>query len=138
MRLFNAAILDIQKPYWIDIYVDGRALVFALTVMMLASLAAGLYPALKALGMGLGDMLRDEARGSSSFRLGRFSTALVITGIAVSCGLLVAAGLMIKSVANMRSMDLGFEAESVLTGRVSLFDADYPTEQGRVAFFEEL
>ena len=136
--LFNAALVDIEKPYWIDIRVDGPALTFALGVTMLASVAAGTIPAIRASGLGLGEILKDEGRGSSSFRLGRFSTALVIGEIAVSCGLLIAAGLMIKSVANLRTLDLGFEPDAILTGRVGLFDADYPEQTDRQQFFQRL
>ena len=136
--LLNRELVEIEKPYWIDIYLDGGALLFALAVTLVSSLAAGLYPALRASGLGIGDFLRDESRGSSSLRVGRFSNVLVVSEVAISCGLLIAAGLMIKSVANLRTMDLGFEPESVLTGRVGIFEVDYPTSQARSAFFEEL
>jgi len=136
--LFNDSLASIQKPYWIDVQMDGLALAFALGVTLVASLAAGIYPAVRASGLGLGDMLRDAGRGSSSLRLGRFSNVLVITEVAVSCGLLITAGLMIKSITNLKSLDLGFTSESVLTGRVGLFDTEYPMVQDRVAFFKEL
>lgn len=136
--LFNDAIADIQKPYWIDVYLDVQALAFALGVTLLSSIAAGVYPALKASGVGMGDTLRDESRGSSGLRAGRFSNVLVISEIAVSCGLLIVAGLMIKSVANLKTVDLGFEPESVLTGRIGIFASEYPTEDARRTFFEQL
>ena len=138
IEAFSASIVSIEKPYWIDMNVDGRAVLFAFGVTAVASLAAGIYPALRASGVGIGSILRDENRGSSSLRLGRFSNTLVIAEVAVSCGLLIAAGFMIKSVANMRSMDFGFESESVLVGRVGLFETEYPTPGDRVRFFEEL
>ena len=71
-------------------------------------------------GVQVGNVLRDETRGSSSLRLGRFSSSLVVTEIAVSAGLLVAAGFMVKSIVNLRNVDLGFETENVLTGRIGL------------------
>jgi putative ABC transport system permease protein len=138
VEVFNGSIASIEKPYWIDVRLDGIALTFALGVTLVASLAAGIYPAVRASGLGLGDMLRDEGRGSSSLRLGRFSNALVIAEVAVSCGLLITAGFMIKSITNLKSLDMGFAAESVLTGRVGLFQTEYPTEQDRIAFFEQL
>jgi predicted permease len=138
VEAFNAAILNIEKPYWIDIRLDLPALSFALGVTLFAAVAAGLVPALRATGAGVGDALRDEARGSSSRRMGRITSALVVGEIAVSCGLLIAAGLMIRSIVNLKSTDLGFEAEQVLTGRVLLQSADYPTSTEWRAFFEEL
>ena len=136
--LFNAALAGIERPYWIDIRLDGMALLFALGVTLVASVAAGIYPALRASGLGIGDILRDETRGSSSLRIGRFSYTLVVGEVAVSCALLVTAGFMIKSVANLRTVDLGFEPEAVLTGRVGIFESEYPTVEDRAAFFREL
>ncbi|HSM59740.1 MAG TPA: ABC transporter permease [Longimicrobiales bacterium] len=138
MEAFNAAIADIERPYWIDTRVDGRALAFAVGVTLLASLAAGTLPALRASGMGLGEALRDETRGSTSGRLSGLSTALVVGEVAVSCGLLVAAGLMIKSVVNVASLDPGFDPERVLTGRVALDESGYATAEERRALFEAL
>jgi len=136
LRFFNAAILDIEKPYWIDPRLDTPALLFAFGVTLVASLAAGTLPALRASGGGLGTALRDEARGSSSRALGRLSASLVVGELAVSCGLLVAAGFMIQSIVNLNSVDLGFEPDPVVTGWIALAEGDYPTAQDRRAFFE--
>jgi putative ABC transport system permease protein len=138
LHFFNAAILDIEKPYWIDPRLDAPALLFAFGVTLVASLTAGTLPALRATGAGLGTALRDEARGSSSRTLGRLSASLVVGELAVSCGLLIAAGFMIQSIVNLNSVDLGFEPEPVLTGWVALSETDYPTAQDRRAFFEAL
>ncbi|MEM7414578.1 MAG: ADOP family duplicated permease [Gemmatimonadota bacterium] len=135
---FGAAIVSIEKPFWIDMGLEPRGLIFATAVTLVATLAAGVYPALRASGLGMGSILKDEGRGSSSLRLGRFSSMLVVGEVAVSCALLVTAGFMIKSVANLRTLDLGFEPESVLVGRVGLFETDYPTMEERSLFFEEL
>ena len=136
--LFNAAIANIVRPYWIDIRMDLPVLVFSLIVTAVATVAAGVFPAVRASGVKIGDVLKDETRGSSSLRLGRFSSALVITEIAVSCGLLIGAGFMIKSVINVGNVELGFETENVMTGRVTLFDTDYPDAESRDQFFQAL
>jgi predicted permease len=138
VEVFSAAILDIEKPYWIDIRLDLPALAFALGVTLFATVAAGLIPALRATGLTVGDALRDEARGSSSRRMSRITSALVVGEIAVSCGLLIAAGLMIRSIVNLENTDLGFAPAQVLTGRIALPNADYPTREERRTFFESL
>ena len=71
-------------------------------------------------------------------RLGRVSKGLVIAEIAVSCGLLVAAGLMMRSVVNVTDFDFGFSTEKVFTAGVGLLEGDYPAEQDRRQFFQEL
>jgi putative ABC transport system permease protein len=135
---FNRAILDIQKPYWIDIRVDVTTLVFTLTITALVAIVAGIVPARRAAGVHLGEVLKDESRGSSSSSLGKFSSSLVMAELAVSCALLVGAGLMVKSVVNLRAQDLGFEPAPVMTGRVGLFEGDYPTREDRADFFRRL
>ncbi|MCG6955424.1 MAG: ABC transporter permease [Gemmatimonadetes bacterium] len=134
----DRAIVDIEKPYWIMVRMDGTALAFAIGMTLLASVAAGTIPAIRASGMQVGELLKDEGRGSSSLRVSRISAALVVGQIAVSGGLLLAAGLMVKSLTNLRKVDLGFEPQGVLTGRVTLPRADYPTAADRRRFFREL
>ncbi|GMR13029.1 MAG: ABC transporter permease [Gemmatimonadota bacterium] len=135
---FNASIADIDKPYWIDIRLDGPAVAFTLGITALAALVAGTLPALRASGGQVHDILKDEGKGSSSLRMGRFSTALVIGEIALSSALLVAAGMMIKSVINVNTVDMGFEGEHVFTARLGLFESDYPDDEARVRFFDRL
>ena len=138
LNVYNNVIADIQKPYWIDPRIDVPTLLFTVAVTAVAAVAAGMLPALRATGVQVGDVLSDEARGSSSLRLGRFSSSLVVTEIAVSAGLLVAAGFMIRSIVNLQNVDLGFETENVLTGRIGLFPVDYPTPESRSQFYERL
>ena len=138
LDVLDTAVAGVQKPYWIDFRVDLPMLAFTVAVTAAAALAAGVLPALRASGVDVGSALKDEGRGSTSLRLGRFSTGLVVTEIAVSASLLVVAGFMIKSVVNLRSLDLGFETENVLTGRIGLFEADYPSAESRAEFFDLL
>jgi hypothetical protein len=83
-------------------------------------------------------ILKDEARGSSSLRMGRMSRALVVAEIAVSCGLLVASGQSIKSIINLKTTDYGFATDNVFTARIGLFEADYPDEAARGRFFTDV
>jgi predicted permease len=138
IEAFNASIVDVERPYWIDIRLDVPALVFTIVITAFASLAAGALPAMRASGTKVHDILKDESRGTSSQRLGRFSSALVLGEIALSCALLVAAGMMVKSVINLQRLDLGFEGERVFTARLGLFDADYPDDEARRRFFDVL
>lgn len=135
---FNRAILDIQKPYWIDIRLDTPTLLFTLFVMAVVAVVAGILPARRAAAVSVGEVLKDESRGSTSSRLGRFSSGLVMAELAVSCALLVSAGLMVKSIVNLRSVDLGFESETLMTGRIALFEGDYPEREDRSQFYRRL
>lgn len=138
VKLFNASIAGSNPPFWIKIAVDPVALAFAFGMTVVAALVSGLLPALQASRTDVGEVLKDEGRGSSSLRLGRFSRLVVIGEVAFSCLLLVSAGLMIRSVVAVRTLDLGFDPKNLFTARVALFDAAYPEEAKRRAFFEDL
>ena len=80
----------------------------------------------------INEVLKDENRGSSSLRMGRMSRVLVVFEIALSCGLLVASGLMVKSVTKLNSMDPGFRTKDVFTSRIG-FPATYTDTIGAAA-----
>jgi len=138
VELFNRSIVDTNPPFWIDIRIDPIAVAFVIALVFVSSLVAGLIPALQASGGRVGEILKDESRGSSSMRIGRFSKALVVAEIALSFGLLVAAGLTIKSVVKLKNIDYGFAMDDIFTARVGLFESDYPDDASRARFFEEL
>src|SRR5690606_10528612 len=117
VRTFGAAIADTNPPYWIDVRIDGVAVLFALVLAGIAALVAGAIPAWHAARANVNEILKDESRGSSSFRLGRVSKAIVVFEIALSCGLLVTSGLMIKSVAQLKTVDFNFPTE-IFTARI--------------------
>lgn len=75
VRLFNNAIVDIQRPFWIDVRLDPTVLVFTLVITLVASLIAGTAPAIQASGANANDVLKDQSRGATGFRMGKFSTA---------------------------------------------------------------
>ena len=134
---FNRGIAANPPPFWISFDLDSSVLLFVIAVTALSAVAAGLFPALRATGRGMNEALKDEGRGSSGLRMGRVTSIIVIGEVAVSCGLLIAAGLMIKSVAQLRTVDLPFEVESIFTARINLPEADYPEAGDRTDFYRE-
>lgn len=137
VRTFGAAIADTNPPYWIDVRIDGVAVLFALVLAGIAALVAGAIPAWHAARANVNEILKDESRGSSSFRPGRVSKAIVVFEIALSCGLLVTSGLMIKSVAQLKTVDFNFPTE-IFTARIGLMDAAYPDSVARWNMQREL
>jgi putative ABC transport system permease protein len=109
-----------------------------LGLIVLASVFAGTLPALHAARVSAATALKDDSRSSTSAKLGRFSSALVIAELAVSCGLLIAAGLMIKSVVQLKNVQMPFAIENVLTTRVDLPRDKYPDSAASIRFFEQL
>jgi predicted permease len=135
---FNRSIPLEMAPFWFDVRIDARAALFVTLLVMLSALVAGLAPALQASRGDVSEVLRDDARTGTGLRLGRLSRALVTAEVALACGLLVAAGLMIRSVANLRPSHFPFATANLLTARVVLNETGYPDAERRAAFYAEL
>jgi putative ABC transport system permease protein len=138
VKLFNAAIASTEPPFWIDIKIDGPILLFVVAVTLFATFVSGVLPAVRASGANVNEVLKDESRGSSSFRGGMLSRVLVVFEIALSMGLLVAAGMTIKSVTRLRTMDFGFPTRTIFTARVGLPETVYRDSAAQIRFYDEL
>jgi predicted permease len=138
MRLFTQALSVNPPPFWITFELDYRVMLFVLGLIVLASLFAGALPAMYASRVSAGTVLKDDSRSSTSASLGRFSSGLVVAELALSCGLLIAAGLMVKSVAQLKNVQMPFAIENILTARVDLPRATYPDSAASIRFFEQL
>jgi putative ABC transport system permease protein len=134
---FNRAIADTQPPFFIDIRLHPPVLLFIVGVAVLASLVSGLLPAIQSARADINEILKDESRGASSLHIGKLSRALVVFEVALSCGLLVAAGLMTKSVTKLRNIEPGFDQDNVFTARVG-FPAGMTDTVKQRLFFEQL
>jgi predicted permease len=138
MRWFTRALSASPTPFWITFDLDYRVMLFVIGLIVLASLCAGGLPALHAARIDAGTALKDDNRTSTGARLGAFSSGLVVAELAVSCGLLIAAGLMVKSVVQLRNVPMPFAIANVLTARVDLPAAAYPGSAASIRFFELL
>ncbi len=137
VTLFNRAIADTEPPFFIDIQLHPPVLLFIAGVALLASLISGFLPALQSARADISEILKDESRGASSLHIGRLSRGLVVFEIALSCGLLVAAGLMTKSVTKLRNIDPGFDTQNVFTARLG-FPATYTDTVRQRQLFDQL
>jgi predicted permease len=106
-------------PHSIDASPDVRVLSFTLLVSCVTALVFGLLPATRAAGIDPLAALKSSGgpgRKSGRAPLGR---ALVVTQIAVSLILLVAAGLFVRSLLKLKDIDTGFDPDRVLLFRVT-------------------
>ena len=139
VSFFNDAMKSaIQIPFWIKVDMNPTVVLFALGITTLASLLAGVLPAVQASGVSIGDVLKDEGRGSSSFRLARFSRALVVAEVALSCALLVAAGMAVKSIVVLDRTEFGVTTASMFTARIELPASTYADPAKRIQFYDEI
>lgn len=127
-----------ELPYWINYELDWRVFAFVVLIMFGTALVSGLVPAWQASKTDINEMLKDTSHTSSGFRLGRLTRMLAVVQIAFSCALLFGAGLVTRHTIEMTNIDPGFQAGKVLSMRMGLFPGDYPDEQKRDAFYEEM
>ena len=130
-----STLLAAQVPRAEEISIDGRVLLFALGMSMLTGILAGTLPAVRAGRSGLNDSLKEGGRGDGAIGV-RTRRVLIVGEVALSLVLLMGASVMIQSLLALRSGDTGFDPNNVLTMRVRLVAARYPTAGQRSAFVE--
>jgi predicted permease len=100
---------------------DGGVLLFVFGVSMLTGVLFGLVPALQASNPDLTINLKEGGKGAGTGSRGqRFRGALVVTEVALSLVLMIAAGLLLRSFAKLVEVDAGFNPHNVLMARIWL------------------
>jgi putative ABC transport system permease protein len=105
-----------------QIGIDLSVLAFTLLVSVLTGLAFGLIPALsfgQGSGQGLASALKEGSGRSTSGGRGRARSLLVVAQVAISFTLLIAAGLMLRSLIKLQRVEPGFKPENVLVMRLA-------------------
>jgi predicted permease len=103
-----------------EVHLDGRVLLVMLAASALAGILFGLAPALKNSQRDLQETLKEGGRGLSGARH-RVQSVFVVVEMALALVLLSGAGLMIRSLAKLWSVDPGFDPHNVL-----MFDNSSP------------
>ncbi|MGA6957080.1 MAG: ABC transporter permease [Candidatus Acidiferrales bacterium] len=102
-----------------DVGLDGRVLVFTLLASVVAGVIFGLAPALKTSRPNLQETLKESGRGSSGAKH-RAQDVFVVIEMAMALILLIGAGLMIRSLVDLWSVNPGFNSRGVLTFAVTM------------------
>jgi len=122
-------------PHLDEVGVDVRVLVFALALGVCTAFLFGAGPSILASRGATGPVLAGSARTSTGRR--RFSGAVVGTEIALTAMLLVAGGLLTRSLSRLLAVDPGFDPGGLATIEVRLPRGRYATRESRAAFFRE-
>lgn len=110
-------------PRFDTVRIDGTALAFALVLTVVASALFGVLPALRASRDV--DVSRAGRRDEAGPNADRSRSALLAVEFALSLSLLLGTGLLMRTLAEIRSVDLGFETEQVERFRFGIPDATY-------------
>ena len=128
IRLFDAAVADVGKPYWIRFTMDYTVFGFMALVCLVTGVLFGIAPALQVSKTNVNEVLKEGGRGSSgSARARRLTSAMVVVELTLTLVLLTGAGLMVRSFMNLYSLELGVDTAHVLTMRTLLSEQRYPT-----------
>jgi predicted permease len=111
---------------------------FTIALSILTGVAMGIYPALQSSRADLVDGLKEGGRGTSgSVHQHRFRKILVGAQVALSVTLLAGAALLITSFVQLSRQNIGFRAENLWIGLVTLPQAQYPDPATRQRFVEQ-
>ena len=115
---------------------DLRVFLFGVTAALVAGLLFGILPAVRVTRVNLITTIRQAPAGATHRVFGLSAGhAMVLAQTALAMTLLVSAGLLLRTVANLREADLGFPGEGLLYARVEPRSGRLPNDQ-RALFFE--
>jgi predicted permease len=139
-RYLNVAMTTLTNPLpqWMSFTIDVRVLSFVVGVTVLAALLAGFVPAWLASRARTVDVLKESGRGNTGRAVGVVTRGLVVCQILVTSVLLIGALLQVQSIRRQQTIDYGYDTTAVLSARLGLMQADYPTPAKRQLFYEKL
>jgi putative ABC transport system permease protein len=122
-----------------ELAVDGGVLFIAAGISLCAGVLFGLAPALRASAWDLTGALNEAGRhGTQGRERGRLRAALAIAQVALSCMLLVGAGLLVRSLAALVGVEPGIRTADVLTLQISPSGERYREDLMAREFYREL
>jgi putative ABC transport system permease protein len=133
----SVKLLADHMPAFIDVRLDGQVLAYTLLLSVGAGVLAGLFPSLRFSRVDVNEVLKQGSRGSSDTG-GRTRNLLVVCEVAFSLVLLIGAGLMIRTLWELRNVQPGFDPNNVLTMGVAVPRDYFPTPATEANFFREV
>jgi len=109
--------------------INGRAIFAASLLALIATLLAGLAPALRESRGGLAAFSAQASRGSAGGVRDRLRQSFVAAEVGLALMLLMGAGLLIRSAWNLEGVSPGFDASNLLAARLTLPVSGYPGEE---------
>jgi predicted permease len=110
-----------------EVRIDWVVLSFALAISVLTGLAFGLAPALQSAKAALSSAIREGARGSGyGAKTGRLRDALIVSELAFAVVLMVAAGLLLRTLRGLLQENPGFNPTQVVAANLSLPEPNDP------------
>jgi predicted permease len=120
----------------LDVRMDPTVLLFTAFAAIAAGILFGIAPAWQISRLDRFDSLREGGRsGSAGLRRQKMRSGLVIGEVALALVLLVGAGLFLRSLASLQDVNPGFPPLGLISGSVTLPDAQYGDAAKQIAFY---
>ena len=138
-------MLDLMRAFLItalargaDIHLNLTVLAAAISVAVICSLAASLYPAMRLSGIDPNRALKAGGSAGTERAQYRLRSGFVITQVALTLMLLVVAGLLVCVVTRYRNTDLGFDPAHIFAVKLNLSRARYQGRDVLSSFYKPL
>jgi putative ABC transport system permease protein len=139
VRLLRFAFPEEAPPFFISLSLDGATLLIVLAITLVTGVLFGMFPSVRGTRVDLNSALRDGARGAGEgLHRSRLRSVLVVGEVALSVVLMIGALLLVRSYRNLQGTDLGFDEQGIVSARLTLPSADYPTRAHSLRFYEAL
>ena len=130
-----ASLMPADTSAYMQFTLQPAVLGFTAVLAVLTGILFGLFPALHSTRSNLIDAIRANAGQISGHRgAARFRAALVTVQIALATGLLICAGLFLKSLVNVTRVDLGVRIDDVVTFSISPARSGYDSTRSSLLF----
>jgi putative ABC transport system permease protein len=131
-------LLPGSLPATSTLRIDGSVLLFTAGIAALIVLVIGSAPALAAARVGLDVALRSSTARTTATGSRRLRRALVVAELTTTVVLLVGAGLLLRSYANVLAVEPGFNPRNVLLAETVLPAAKYSEPASRSQFYQSV
>ena len=124
-------------PRAMHVSLDWRVLLYTFGISVFTGVLFGLAPAFHSSKTGLSETLKEGRGAGAGASKNRLRASLVVSEVAIAVVLLVGAGLLIKSLWRLNTVNPGLDPKNILTFNVALPEVKYPAER-QTQFFSTL
>lgn len=121
-----------------DVHLNFAVLAAALAVAVISGLAAGAFPAIHFSRVSPSEVLRSGGAAGTSRGQNHLRSALILLQVAIALSLLVCSGVLLRNLNALRSTDLGFSPDNLLTEEIDLTRENYAHRDILTSFYQPL
>lgn len=137
LRIINASLPPNALPVP-SVTIDSTVLWFAAGLTVVTGLLFGIVPAMRTSMVDINEVLKETGRGSSGGLRARLRNGLAAAELALATILLIGAGLLIQTLANLQHVRLGFDSRDLMTFQLAPPAAQYPLNSKAPLLYRDL